>query len=207
MGAGELALVGGHVAIDFVNTLGGTLERPIECLHDYGDLLAWARHADLIDNALADRLSRQKPKAAFDRTLALRAHLDTVLRAGLAQHDASADLAALVATYRNAVSHARLAPDNGYAWTWPAEQATPDEVSWRLAVHAVDLLQHTPLEQLRQCAGCRYLFLDHSKNNSRRWCRMRGCGDNAKMRRYRARKGANTDNRGRPTSKEGRPPG
>jgi predicted RNA-binding Zn ribbon-like protein len=195
MSAGELPLVGGHLAIDFVNTLSGTIEQPSEQLRDYADLLAWTRHVGLIDTPLADELARQARRhrqdaeAAVVAVVALRTHLDTALRARVAGREAPADLAALVSSYRRALARARLIPTgDGYAWVWPADRATLDDLRWRLAVHAMDLLHHAPLDQLRHCAGCRYLFLDHSKNHSRRWCRMRGCGDNAKMRRYRARK-------------------
>ncbi|MGZ8649732.1 MAG: CGNR zinc finger domain-containing protein [Solirubrobacteraceae bacterium] len=34
----------------------------------------------------------------------------------------------------------------------------------------------------------RWLFIDSSRNHSRRWCTMNICGASAKMRRYRARK-------------------
>ena len=34
---------------------------------------------------------------------------------------------------------------------------------------------------------CRWLFLDRSKNHSRRWCDMRICGNRSKTRRFYAR--------------------
>jgi predicted RNA-binding Zn ribbon-like protein len=50
----------------------------------------------------------------------------------------------------------------------------------------VELLRSDRLGRLRRCVDCRWLFLDQSRNRSRRWCRMSGCGARAKMRRYRA---------------------
>jgi len=43
------------------------------------------------------------------------------------------------------------------------------------------------LNQVRQCRGdnCGWLFVDGSKNHSRRWCDMRDCGNRAKVRRHR----------------------
>ena len=54
---------------------------------------------------------------------------------------------------------------------------------------ARELLTTDRLRRVRQCPAhdCGWLFLDTSKNGSRRWCRMDGCGAKAKMRRYRAR--------------------
>jgi predicted RNA-binding Zn ribbon-like protein len=35
---------------------------------------------------------------------------------------------------------------------------------------------------------CRWLFLDTSKNHTRRWCNMRVCGNRMKARRFHARR-------------------
>ncbi|HEV2391667.1 MAG TPA: CGNR zinc finger domain-containing protein [Verrucomicrobiae bacterium] len=42
---------------------------------------------------------------------------------------------------------------------------------------------------MRLCQGdtCGWLFVDSSKNHSRRWCDMRDCGNRAKARRHRAK--------------------
>src|SRR5215207_8909567 len=42
-----MLLVGGHAALDFVNTLGGLPDRPDdEYLHGYPDLITWCRRTD-----------------------------------------------------------------------------------------------------------------------------------------------------------------
>jgi predicted RNA-binding Zn ribbon-like protein len=56
-----------------------------------------------------------------------------------------------------------------------------------------DLLTSPRLSRVGRCEGvgnCGWLFLDTTKNRSRRWCSMEGCGSRAKMRRYYARRGA-----------------
>jgi predicted RNA-binding Zn ribbon-like protein len=51
--------------------------------------------------------------------------------------------------------------------------------------------------RLKACPDCRWVFYDHTRNGSKRWCLMnatgsdgRACGNIAKVRRYRARHGA-----------------
>jgi predicted RNA-binding Zn ribbon-like protein len=46
------------------------------------------------------------------------------------------------------------------------------------------------LERLRVCANdrCRWVFYDHSRNMSARWCSMEVCGTRLKARSYRARR-------------------
>jgi predicted RNA-binding Zn ribbon-like protein len=48
----------------------------------------------------------------------------------------------------------------------------------------VALLGEGPLDRMKRCAGCRWLFLDQIKKLSRHWCSMEECGTNAKKRRY-----------------------
>jgi predicted RNA-binding Zn ribbon-like protein len=60
---------------------------------------------------------------------------------------------------------------------------------WPIAVSALDLLRDGPLDQLKACEDCPWLFLDTSRNHSRRWCSMADCGTRVKMRRYRAKAG------------------
>jgi predicted RNA-binding Zn ribbon-like protein len=87
--------------------------------------------------------------------------------------------------------HARLAPtSDGFGWVWPDE---PDKPVWLVARSAVDLALTGPLDRLKVCASdgwCAALFLDVSKNRSRRWCTMVGCGNEVKFRRQAARRRA-----------------
>ena len=67
----------------------------------------------------------------------------------------------------------------------PAWQA----VLWPVALAATELLTTRDHPPLRQCASdaCSWLYLDTTRNHSRRWCDMKGCGNKAKVRRYQQR--------------------
>jgi predicted RNA-binding Zn ribbon-like protein len=60
-----------------------------------------------------------------------------------------------------------------------------DRILGPVAWAAMDLLRSDELDRLKQCPAhdCHWLFLDRSKNGSRRWCEMSTCGDRAKKRR------------------------
>jgi predicted RNA-binding Zn ribbon-like protein len=64
----------------------------------------------------------------------------------------------------------------------------------RVADAAVDVVRTADLARLRRCppdaGGCGWVFLDHSRNGSRRWCRMADCGTTAKARRLTERRRA-----------------
>jgi predicted RNA-binding Zn ribbon-like protein len=60
---------------------------------------------------------------------------------------------------------------------------------WAMAQSAAGLLTSAAMEHVRACSSptCRWLFLDTSKNHSRRWCDMKLCGNRMKARRFQAR--------------------
>jgi predicted RNA-binding Zn ribbon-like protein len=73
-------------------------------------------------------------------------------------------------------------------WTWKALAADAEAPALLLAQRALDLLIGDEPPRLHACASetCRWLFLDTSKNRTRRWCDMKICGNRAKARRYSA---------------------
>jgi predicted RNA-binding Zn ribbon-like protein len=82
-----------------------------------------------------------------------------------------------------ALSHARLEPgDDVYRWHWGGDDLR--RPIWPLAHAPIELLTEGPLDLLKMCGACRWLFIDQSKNRSRRWCSMEVCGTSAKKRRY-----------------------
>jgi predicted RNA-binding Zn ribbon-like protein len=65
----------------------------------------------------------------------------------------------------------------------------------RLIHAATELILDGRHTRLRICGNCTWLFLDLSRNGSRRWCSMEGCGTQVKVRRLTERR--RVDSRGR----------
>lgn len=61
-----------------------------------------------------------------------------------------------------------------------------DELPATLAISAARLLEREDLSRLRECQDdcCGWLFLDRSKNGSRRWCSSADCGNRARAKRH-----------------------
>jgi predicted RNA-binding Zn ribbon-like protein len=196
-------LVAGALSLDFVNTVDPRHEPGRrEYLDSYQSLAAWGRHAGVIG---ADAEASLRAAAAADpaeagrvlrRAIALREALYEIFsRAAGGQEPAAKDLGVLQAELTGAMAHIRLAASLGGAgrdWGWDWEQAgsRPDRVLWPLAWSAAELLVQGPLDRIRECPGdatCGWLFLDVTRNASRRWCDMRACGNRAKARRHYAR--------------------
>ena len=194
------ALYGGNTCLDLANTLDarGTPEQE-EHLFAYADLVRWAAYADLLDAAGSRHLAtlaKARPQAAaasFTAALRLREAIFRVF-AGHSRGTppAPADLALIQQGYAAALGTARLEQrGDRFVWDLPAEKL--DRVWWPAAVAAAKLLTGGALERVKVCAsgeGCQGLFLDTSKNGSRRWCSMGDCGTAAKIRRQGARRRA-----------------
>jgi len=199
----DYEFVGGSVALDFANTLGGMHSAPThEHLVEYKDLVEFARSAGTVSPAEARRLTgeavRQPARAAavLRRAVALRETIWRVFDAFAknARADAS-DLAALHEEELAALKHARY-EQTGYVvdYRWSDELAL-DRPLWDIARAAAELLRSQPdLARLRECgsATCEWLFIDRSRNHTRRWCDMNDCGNTAKVRRFRQRQRAAT---------------
>ena len=189
------------LCLDFANTLHWhASDRPRETLHRYEDFLGWAGALGVISrrqvNALARR-ARREPQAAatvFRRATALREAVYGIFVARIAgTAPARDDVGVLNKELQRAVPQYRIEFGvDGPTWCPAAEGAEFDLPLWRIVQSAAELLLSEDLRhRVGQCAdpaGCGWLFLDVSKNRSRRWCSIRDCGNRAKQRRLQARR-------------------
>ncbi len=194
-------LVAGVRCLDFVNTVGdrtGQWQYVRNYLQRYEDVVSWGEQSSILAPANAAELralaTRRPVEAdeAFKRALNLREALQAVfasVAAGQTTVDREA-LAALDALLRPVLSMSSLVtPSTGACeWEFHAHGDALDRVIWSVARSAADLLTSADLAHVRQCAleNCGWLFLDLSKNKSRRWCAMMMCGNRNKARRHRA---------------------
>jgi predicted RNA-binding Zn ribbon-like protein len=192
--AAHLQLLGGELCLDFANTVGNhkSAQRS-DHLADYADLVAWSRHAGIFGNRVAAKLLDQtarRPaaaKAVWQRAVALREAIYRIFTAvATGAPPKPTDLDLLNEALANAMQHSRItATKDGYRWNWSDEIAL-DRMLWRIARSAADLLTLGNLGRVSQCGDeeCGWLFVDTSKNHSRRWCDMNDCGNRAKARRH-----------------------
>ena len=198
-------LRGGVPCLDFVNTVGWRLtDRPSEYLRSYEDLLAWGRQAGLLAPEETEGLSRQAtldPEGAqetLSRALALREAIHRAISAVIVgETQDESELSAFNRELSIALSRLRVMPAGGaYGWGWErsGDDGGPplDSPLWPVARSAAELLTSPKLGRVKVCAdkGCGWVFLDESRNGSRRWCDSRDCGNRERVRKYLARKRA-----------------
>lgn len=195
----SLELLGGHPALDFVNTLdwrdrdaeAGGAE---ECLVSFEAFLAWTRRAGLVTPAemqaftAAARRDPDRADAVVRDAIVLREAIHGLLEAARTRKRPLPEQLELLNHWLAKVrATPRLTANaGGYIWDKQQLDAEPAALLGRLAQSAGELLASEQLYRVGCCAGpgCGWLYLDTSPNRRRRWCSMEGCGNRAKAKRH-----------------------
>lgn len=199
--AGTLKLLGGRPSLDFANTADWhASDQPVEFLTSYADLVAWSQHVGILTDDQAQRLFKEAARRPADATIALRQAIalrEAIYRIFSAishgRLPQAADLATLNAELSRAMAQSRIVSTaEGFTWDWIDAEGALDQMLWPVVHDAAALLTSKELDRVRECADgrCGWLFLDTSRNRSRRWCSMEDCGNRAKSRRHYERKRA-----------------
>ncbi|MEU4393815.1 CGNR zinc finger domain-containing protein [Kribbella sp. NPDC023855] len=169
-------LLGGHLALDFVNTVSWRLDpaRTFDRLDAPDFLTLWLARTDLVPG--------DPPSGAAEVIDPLKQLRETVYRLLVATDPAD------VTSFRE-----RLAAARGLAvaeatlplqWTVPIKRM--GDVIPALTLAADNLLRSPDAALVRQCSGpgCGWLFLDRTRNHSRQWCSSQDCGNRERARRH-----------------------
>jgi predicted RNA-binding Zn ribbon-like protein len=194
----EFEFIAGNLSVDFTNTVSSRKEGPPrEYLTDYPALVAWARQGGVLSNGEAAALRAQAAThpadaaAVVEEARVLREALYGIFTAGIEGRPvADADLAALNTSLERALAQAWVVRDGaGLGWGWCTDLAL-DRMLWPVARSGADLLTGPEAQRVSECMSddCGWLFLDQTRNHSRHWCSMDGCGNRAKARRHYARR-------------------
>jgi len=192
----------GELCLDFINTLDNrpVPERLKELLGSYADLTQWAAQAGVISPKLRASMVQQaklhpeKADAVLRQAIDFRETLYRIVESRLAKRDlAEADRRAFNRVHSEAFSHLELrATRQGFGLDWPEDHANLEAMLWPIARSAGRLFTSHELRRVRECGSktCRWLFVDRSKNGSRRWCDMKVCGNRTKAQKFYRRKKA-----------------
>jgi predicted RNA-binding Zn ribbon-like protein len=193
----QFQLVGGHLALNFANTLDFRYdpERLIDLLSSYERLLAFFRQAGIITAQQVRKLLANTSESEARRTLRRAIELrETIYFLFLSVLSGRRVQNAHLRTLNRFLEDARVPAT--IAWqkrslvrTYRDLAGTAGGPLWAVIDAAANLLTSPDGLRIRECGEktCRWLFLDQSKNHSRRWCDMKVCGNRAKARRFYAR--------------------
>ena len=187
--------IAGALCLDFANTIHNfRAEDKEEELRVISDLLQWAKEAGLLSGADHDRLAahyKHNPReaaAALGKGTAIRDLLLSTF-AGIANGRSISSLrqSELNSALAQAPGLLRVMkkPDR-IETEWMSAAEGVSQVFFAVLASAAKLLASDRLGRIRECssADCTWLFVDESRNRSRRWCEMRTCGNRIKARRH-----------------------
>jgi predicted RNA-binding Zn ribbon-like protein len=167
--------VAGSLCLDFVNTVDPRhAPQREERLPDYAAVRDWARQAGIEAAPVPAAAASRMHEEAIALRETLYAIFGAVARGETPPEEALRHLNDEIARRPRRITER-------FAW------APADDVLAPIVWSAAELLTSGPLERMRECPGddtCGWLFLDTSRNGSRRWCDMRTCGNRAKARRF-----------------------
>jgi predicted RNA-binding Zn ribbon-like protein len=189
----EFQLNAGNRALDFINTLDntGSPDGGVDSLPDYTSLLRFCEATGALCGAVTRALNRLEKAAkgtVMHRVPQLRDTLRNIFSAiARDRPTGSRDLAQLNNYLEEALRHRRLSKNGEiFAWDWTGAETDANSPLWPIVLDAAELLTSERLTLVRECDSetCGWLFLDTSKNHSRRWCDMKVCGNRFKARSY-----------------------
>jgi predicted RNA-binding Zn ribbon-like protein len=171
---------------------------PHDYTPSYRELVAWAAHAGLLTPGQQRRLTAaaeadpEGAAAVHQHARRLReAIYQTFTALAYGQPAPPEALAMIEDAYLAALRNGHLRPvPAGLDWCWP-DRGPLEQVLWPITRSAVDLAVSGQIARIKQCPGdegqCGWLFIDTSKNATRRWCSMGTCGSRVKSQRQAAR--------------------
>jgi predicted RNA-binding Zn ribbon-like protein len=193
-----LQLVGGHPALDFMNTVEYRGEpEPGDRLNSFERLARWSATVGILSqDELSDVIapsSARSPRAvrALRSATELREALYAIMVAHIRKIALPRRASRIVERQlRNAsaVSSLRYS-DGGPPFSWHIPIRGAEDVAVRLADSANHLLSSLGSVTVHQCSGpnCDWLFIDRSHGHRRLWCQPTKCGNVVRVRRARAR--------------------
>ena len=177
-------------SLDFVNTKVMQHGKPVELLQDFAGLVDWLVRSELLPRADADRAlelwnERSEGRRLHETALELRSRLQEMAE-NLAhgKRVPKPSIEAINAALRHPIGPLEVRPaSNGFELRRRAELSRPAQLLGPIARSAAELLCGPERKLVRRCENpaCVLYFLDTSRNRSRRWCSMEGCGNRAKV--------------------------
>lgn len=187
--------VGGALCLDFANTVHCySCENVRDDLHDFAAFVEWNKQWGTLSASEADSLIKEAHRktteaaSVLERVKQLRLAIYQIFAAITEGRSPQKPLVVLNDVLAEGLGQLRLSltADKSFEWTWVKNGGGLERLLWPIARSAAELLISEDRLRVRQCNGerCTWLFVDMSKNKSRRWCNMADCGNRAKARRF-----------------------
>ncbi len=191
---GRFWFIANDRALDFVNTAfaGG------DALPDFAAFVDWLEAAGLLtaDEARATltRAAQANPERLISSLHLLRSAMRRTVEAYVSGRGPAPEDIALINVHLQQVPvrDELVVLDGSFASVRRVTTDAPDALIFFVAQAARELFTSKDARAIRRCANeaCTHYFYDASKNGTRRWCSMAGCGNREKVAALRSRRRA-----------------
>lgn len=199
-----LPLDGGALCFHFINTVNAWRGVNLhEYLDNYEEVLKWCNKVDILTEkkrkALQDHAAKH-PAAAGTALQTLHDAREMLYHffAAIAADDGrtmdSTILEKFNSTLSDALSHLQFSSTpTGIVPGWKENKTDLLAPLWIVMQSAWEILTLEDHGRIKECEACGWVFMDHTKNNKKRWCSHLTCGSIEKSKRYYHRKKANKE--------------
>ncbi|MBB2973136.1 CGNR zinc finger domain-containing protein [Mesorhizobium sp. RMAD-H1] len=182
---------GGALALDMVNTV-IYREMPDRRLDRFADRREIPRFAEAAARFRAEELGGTAlippgDEAEAGKLLSLREAINALFREAATKDVVGAGRLTAFLSHGAALTD-RLPPDMALSPGGALRSGQTLPLGVAAFLSGLRLIQPERLSRVRVCPNCHWLYVDNSRNRSRRWCDMTVCGNRAKARRHYERK-------------------
>ena len=183
---------GGDPFLDFLNTyddLGKT--RKIDAIADWKTLINWSVKARILnaqESKALIKFPKMQSQPELTKVYILRELGWEVLSKKIIGESINPMMfEQLVSEIKWAFANATMTKNNShFDWVIPSHIHKTTLIRARLALTAGNLMASPNLAKLTLCNGCTGLFLNAGRGVGRKWCRMKTCGNRAKISKFRS---------------------
>ena len=188
-----LELDGGLLCLNFINTVRNRNDKPLEdYLTDRGAWLKWIKRLKIISyNGLEDlnsKIENHDFSTKFLKKIVTNRELLCRIFVNIANNKkpTNKDIYQLNKSIKESMKYVEIDIERNrqVVESWdkrPVSILSPLDI---IMQSAYDLLRSDDLHKVKECENCGWLFLDRSKNKTKKWCNMQTCGSSVKSRKY-----------------------
>jgi predicted RNA-binding Zn ribbon-like protein len=189
-----LELDGGILCLDFVNSVRNRFENPFyEFIITPDDWLLWSRRTQICDPSTEQKLDKyisengDKAITELNRIIRVRETLYRIFRkTAQKEQPLIKDIRYFNKELTFSFRFLNLEINDSLETipTWNYKK--PDLIYLLLPIlkSAYELLTSGLKDHIKECPNCGWLYLDKTRNKSRRWCNMKTCGNTEKTKKY-----------------------
>jgi len=188
-----MTLDGGILPFHFINTV---RDRKVELVHNYltsyQDIITWCRRLELMEEPELEKLrnyaleNTEEAENAYKKAIDLRETMYSLFSSITARMKPDQKILKKFNGYLSEALSQLTLSFNQEKFFFEIDSTTIqlDKPIWIVLKDTYRLLNEDDRNRMKECKKCGWIFLDHTKNNTKLWCNPQICGSTSKATRY-----------------------